>query len=237
VGTSGWHYKHWIGDFYPPGFPASKMLAWYAREFQTVEINNSFYRLPDANAFAQWAESVPPSFVFAVKASRYITHIKRLKDPEDPLKLLFSRVEQLGSRLGPVLFQLPPNWKADIPRLSKFLSLLRGRRGCAIEFRDESWYTEEVWELLRRHNVALCLHDWASAPWARELTANFTYIRFHGRNGKYGGNYPDRILRDWAGRIGSWAGRLSEVFAYFNNDLAGHAVRNAKSLRSMFDGP
>lgn len=233
IGTSGWHYKHWVGGFYPPRFPPAKMLAWYAREFHTVEINNSFYRLPEAKTFEQWSKIVPAGFLFAVKASRFLTHIKRLKDPEDPIKLFFSRAKHLGIHLGPVLFQLPPKWKADIRRLEEFLAVLPRRQQYVIEFRDESWYKQEIYELLQRHNVALCLHDWASARWSRELTANFTYIRFHGTNGKYAGNYPDHLLQEWSEQIQSWCGQLKEVFAYFNNDVGGHAIHNARRLRTM----
>jgi uncharacterized protein YecE (DUF72 family) len=236
VGTSGWHYKQWVGDFYPAHFAPANMLAWYAREFHTVEINNSFYRLPEEKTFRDWARAVTEGFLFAVKASRFLTHIKRLKDPEEPIKLFFSRAKHLGSHLGPVVFQLPPKWKADSGRLREFLALLPRKHHSAIEFRDESWYTPEIYEVLRRHNVALCIHDWHSAPWARELTANFTYLRFHGTSGRYAGNYPDDILQGWARQIQSWAPRLSNVYAYFNNDVAGHAIRNALTLRTVLAG-
>jgi uncharacterized protein YecE (DUF72 family) len=206
------------------------MLEWYAREFSTVEINNSFYRLPEGKTFAQWANTVPPGFLFAVKASRYITHIKRLKDPEDSIKLLFSRAEGLGEHLGPVLFQLPPHWHSDFERLRDFLSFLPRGRNYVIEFRDLSWYTTAIYDLLHTHNVAICLHDWSSQPWPEEMTANFTYVRFHGTSGRYAGNYPDHILRQWAERIQSWSGKLRQVFTYFNNDVGGHALRNARSL-------
>lgn len=233
VGTSGWHYKQWVGDFYPPRFPAAKMLEFYAKELHTVEINNSFYRLPEAKTFEQWSKTVPDTFVFAVKASRFLTHIKRLKDPEDSIKLFFSRAKHLGAHLGPVLFQLPPKWKADVGRLGAFLQLLPEKQKHVIEFRDDSWYTAQIRELLSRYNVALCLHDWRAADWARELTADFTYIRFHGTTGRYAGNYPDHLLRSWAEEIRNWGKKLTEVFAYFNNDVGGHAIRNARSLRAM----
>jgi uncharacterized protein YecE (DUF72 family) len=233
VGTSGWHYKQWIGDFYPPRFPPAKMLAYYAHQFHTVEINSSFYRLPEEKTFDQWRKIVPSRFVFAVKASRFLTHIKRLKDPEDSIKLFFARAKHLGPHLGPILFQLPPRWKADIGRLTTFLELLPPKHKYVVEFRDDSWYAREILELLGRHNVALCLHDWHSADWARELTANFSYIRFHGTNGKYAGNYPDQLLLRWVEQIQSWQDEVSEVFAYFNNDIGGHAIRNAQSLRAM----
>lgn len=232
IGTSGWHYKPWIGDFYPPKFPPAKMLEWYAREFHTVEINNSFYRLPDEKTFKDWARRVPPDFLFAVKASRFLTHIKRLKDAEGPINLFFSRARHLGPHLGPVLFQLPPKWRADIGRLRDFLDLLPHEYSYTIEFRDRTWYTQEVFSLLRRHNVALCVHDWHSEPWAQELTANSSYIRFHGTGGRYAGNYPDLLLQQWASRIQNWAHRLSQIYVYFNNDVGGHAIRNARALRA-----
>jgi uncharacterized protein YecE (DUF72 family) len=231
IGTSGWHYKHWIGDFYPPRFPPAKMLAWYAREFHTVEINNSFYRLPEEKIFKDWAATVPPGFLFAVKASRFLTHIKRLKDAKDPIDLFFSRARHLGPHLGPVLFQLPPKWKADTGRLRDFLQVLPTNYSYAVEFRDDTWYAQEVYRLLQQHNVALCLHDWHSEPWAQEITASFSYIRFHGTGGRYAGNYPGHRLNGWAHQIQSWAGRLNEIYVYFNNDVGGHAIRNARSLR------
>ena len=232
IGTSGWHYKHWIGDFYPPRFAPAKMLSWYAREFHTVEINNSFYRLPDEKTFKDWAETVPSGFLFAVKASRFLTHMKRLRDAEDPISLFFSRARHLGPHLGPVLFQLPPKWKADIGRLREFLAVLPREHYYALEFRDGSWYTNEIYGLLQQHNVALCVHDWHSVQWPQELTATFSYVRFHGTSGRYAGNYPDHFLKKWAAKIGGWAGCLNDVYVYFNNDVAGHAIRNARMLRA-----
>ena len=232
IGTSGWHYKHWLGDFYPPKFPPAKMLQWYTREFHTVEINNSFYRLPDEKTFREWAARVPPGFLFAVKASRFLTHMKRLKDAKDPIDLFFSRARHLGPHLGPVLFQLPPKWKADPGRLRDFLDVLPKDNSYAVEFRDDTWYTQEIFRLLQQHNVALCLHDWHTEAWAQELTANSCYIRFHGTSGRYAGNYPDHLLQDWANKIRGWAHRLTNVYAYFNNDVGGHAIRNARSLRA-----
>jgi uncharacterized protein YecE (DUF72 family) len=231
VGTSGWHYKHWVGDFYPARFPPAKMLAWYAREFQTVEINNSFYRLPEERTFKDWANTVPPGFLFAVKASRFLTHIKRLKDAEDPINLFFSRARHLGPHLGPVLFQLPPRWKADPGRLRDFLEVLPKNYSYVIEFRDDTWYTQEVYRLLQQHNVALCVHDWHTEPWKQELTANFSYVRFHGTGGRYAGNYPDHVLQKWATKIEDWSDRLGQIYLYFNNDVGGHAIRNARTLR------
>jgi uncharacterized protein YecE (DUF72 family) len=235
IGTSGWHYKHWIGDakFYPPRFPPAKMLSRYAEEFDTVEINNSFYRLPEENTFQRWRESVPPGFLFAVKASRFLTHIKRLKDPEGPIELFFSRARYLGPTLGSILFQLPTNWKADMARLDYFLHALPNGYRYALEFRDQSWLSAEVLKLLHKNNVALCLHDWREGPWPLELTADFTYIRFHGFGAPYGGNYQRDVLRKWADRIEGWKQQLSAISVYFNNDAHGYAIANAQTLRSM----
>ena len=235
IGTSGWHYKHWVGDFYPQRYPADKMFSWYAREFHTVEINNSFYRLPEEKTFQRWKELAPRGFTFAVKASRFITHIKRLKDAQDSVDMFFSRARSLGAVLGPVLFQLPPRWKVNVERLAELVSVLPREHRFVIEFRDESWYTAQVYELLRRHNVALCIHDWREMPWPEELTADFTYIRFHGSGSRYGGSYPNDDLREWAERIRSWKGKLCEVFVYFNNDIGGHAIRNARWLQAILN--
>ena len=211
------------------------MLAWYAREFHTVEINNSFYRLPEEKTFKDWASTVPAGFLFAVKASRFLTHIKRLKDAEGPINLFFSRALHLGPKLGPVLFQLPPRWKADPGRLREFLDLLPREHTYAIEFRDDTWYAPQIYELLQQHNVALCIHDWHSLKWAQELTANFSYVRFHGTGGRYAGNYPDHFLKRWATKIQGWARRLSHVYVYFNNDVEGNAIRNARTLRAAVE--
>lgn len=233
IGTSGWHYKHWLGDFYPERHSASKMFSWYAREFETVEINNSFYRLPDEKTFQHWKDSAPPGFIFAVKASRFITHIKRLKDVSASVELLFQRARPLGSTLGPILFQLPPNWKLNLERLRDFLAILPRNHKYALEFRDQSWCTEQVYDLLRKHNVAFCIHDWREMAWPRVLTADFTYIRFHGSGSRYGGDYPQETLQYWAGLVRKWESQIGEFFAYFNNDIGGHAIRNAQSLRRM----
>jgi len=233
IGTSGWHYRHWVGDFYPERFAPDQMFSRYAREFQTVEINNSFYRLPEKKTFARWKALAPPGFIFAVKASRFITHIKRLKDAHHSVDRLFSRAQPLGAALGPVLFQLPPRWKLNLDRLTEFLAILPPHHKFSVEFRDQTWYSPRVYDLLRRHNVALCIHDWHELLWPNELTADFAYLRFHGSGARYGGNYPDSHLRQWAEMIQSWQPQLKKVFIYFNNDIGGHAIRNARSLRQM----
>lgn len=231
VGTSGWYYKHWLGKFYRPDHSPREMLRFYAGEFSTVEINNTFYRLPERSTFRSWKKEVPSDFTFAVKASRFITHIKRLRAPKDPIDLLLERAAPLGESLGPVLFQLPPQWKLNLERLRNFLDCLPGSLQAVIEFRDPTWYVDEVYDLLRRKNVAMCLHDWRGIPWPQELTADFTYIRFHGYKQSYGGNYPNSELKKWAGKIRGWRPRLTQIYVYFNNDANGHAISNARFLR------
>jgi len=208
------------------------MLAWYGRHFSTVEINNTFYRLPTEDALLTWRQNAPPGFTFSVKASQFITHLKRLREPHDPIELFLSRVDLLGDRLGPILFQLPPNWPLNFERLEQFLPALPAKHRYAFEFRDQSWYTAQPYELLRRHNVALCLHDWRGMSWPMELTADFTYIRLHGPTGTYQGNYTSGMLRTWAKRIQQWQ-KLAGVFVYFNNDQGGFAIKNAKSLEQL----
>jgi uncharacterized protein YecE (DUF72 family) len=233
IGTSGWHYKHWCGPIYPEKCPPSEWFGRYAQSFDTVEINNSFYRLPTENALHHWRDAAPRGFCFAVKASRFITHIKRLRDPQNAIALFFSRVELLGPKLGPILFQLPPKWHVDAERLAEFLAVLPKSDRYAFEFRDESWNMPAVFDLLRRHKMALCIHDWFGSQAPMEMTTDFTYIRLHGPTGKYRGNYDQRLLRGWAERIGTWAADLSHIYVYFNNDQYGYAVNNAQALRQL----
>lgn len=233
IGTSGWHYKHWVGKYYPPRLSPREMLPFYASEFATVEINNSFYRLPEEATFRHWKEQVPPDFVFAVKVSRYITHIKRLRDPKGSINLLLERAAPLGKSLGPILFQLPPRWKLNLERLSDFLNVVPKPLQVAIEFRDRTWCVKEVYKLLHEHGVAICFHDWGGEQWPEEPTADFAYIRFHGAGQRYGGNYSNEALTQWAEKIQSWKPRLNKIYAYFNNDAQGYALYNARSLREM----
>ena len=235
IGTSGWHYKHWLDDvFYPAGTPPARMFDFYAQHFDTVEINNSFYHLPSAKTFDNWRESSPPNFLFAVKGSRFITHMKKLKEPERSSEKFFLVAERLREKLGPVLFQLPPRWKLNLERLREFLEWLPREHRYVFEFREESWLVPEVFALLRKHKVAHCIHDFADMKVPHELTARFTYIRFHGpTSAKYFGWYSTRELRAWAKRIESWQGKVSEVYVYFNNDPEGAAVKNAMELKEM----
>jgi uncharacterized protein YecE (DUF72 family) len=242
VGCSGWHYAGWAGVFYDASLPKSKWLEAYAREFDTVELNNSFYRLPSAIQFRRWRESVPAGFLFAVKASRYLTHLKRLRDPDAPLDLLITRASQLGPTLGPVLYQLPPRWVPDRERLQTFLTALPqgARLGSTrlalkhvVEFRDERGYRHSTIHLLRTHHVALCVHDMPGSESPRTVTSGVAYIRFHGYGAKYGGSYPTRRLKSWAAWIDGIRQQGTDVFVYFNNDVDGHAVRDARRLKSM----
>ena len=234
IGTSGWHYKHWMDVFYPPGTSGSEMFQFYARHFNTVEINNSFYRLPSAQTFDNWRESAPRGFCFAVKGSRFITHMKKLKDPESSSAKFFLAADRLREKLGPVLFQLPPRWKLNLERLAEFIEALPGGHKYVFEFRDESWHVAPVFELLRKHNAGYCIHDFATMKVFPEITADFAYVRFHGpTEAKYWGSYSDADLQGWAERIESWRGKLSVVYAYFNNDPGGEAVKNALTLKQM----
>jgi uncharacterized protein YecE (DUF72 family) len=235
VGCSGWQYKHWRGDFYRADLPQSRWFEHYASVFDTVEINNSFYRLPEASTFASWASRAPMRFLFAVKASRFLTHMKKLKDPEEPVERLFSRMRALRKHLGPVLYQLPPGWKLDRERLEHFLQVLPRDVRHVIEFREPSWYTDAVFELLARHRVALCLHDMKGSATGRQRIGPFVYIRFHGASGTYSGGYPDDRLRGWAEWIRDQLAERTDVYAYFNNDVGGHAPRDAVTLRGMVD--
>lgn len=232
IGTSGWHYKHWIADFYPAKFPPAKMLAWYTQHFDTVEINNSFYKLPSAEALQSWRMTAPDDFCFSVKASRFITHMKRLTDPQNAVKNFLSRVEVLGKKLGPILFQLPPNWHGNANRLDEFLSVLPATHRYVFEFRELSWYVPAIYEVLQRHNAALCIHDWRDSQWPIEITSDFTYVRLHGSSGTYSGSYSKKKLQQWARRVREWQ-NLAGVFVYFNNDIGGHAVRDAQLLKDL----
>ena len=230
VGCSGWQYRHWRGNFYPPELPMTRWFEHYASRFDTVEVNNTFYRLPDALTFASWARRVPPGFLFAVKASRFLTHMKKLKDPAEPLDRFFTRAARLGRTLGPVLYQLPPRWPVNIERLETFLKALPSRRRHVIEFRDPSWYTDEVFTRLEKHRVALCLHDMAGSATGKRDVGPFPYVRFHGPQ-KYRGRYPDDMLADWADWLADRARKRRAIYAYFNNDTDGHAPRDAVRLR------
>jgi len=234
IGCSGWQYRHWRGDFYPAGMPSSRWFEHYASRFDSVEINNTFYRLPEAETFAGWARRAPPRFVFAVKASRFLTHMKKLKDPAEPLERFFTRAVRLGPALGPVLYQLPPRWPVNIDRLGVFLETLPPKRRQAIEFRDPSWYTGDVFALLEKYRVALCLHDMAGSASGQLAVGPFVYVRFHGP-AKYSGRYSDEALARWVDWLVPHARGRRPIYAYFNNDAGGHAPRDAVRLRDAIE--
>jgi uncharacterized protein YecE (DUF72 family) len=233
IGTSGWEYDHWRGIFYPRELPKSRWLEFYAERFDTVELNNSFYRLPAAETFAAWRRRVPAAFVMAVKASRYLTHLKRLRDPAEPVERFWSRARRLGERLGPVLYQLPPRWNRNLDRLEEFLASVPPRRPQAFEFRDPSWYHADTYALLERRAAALCLHDMRGSASPTEPVGPFVYVRFHGSVGRYHGSYAPEALEAWADRIAGWVEDGRPVWAYFNNDPEGQALRDAERLRTM----
>ena len=237
IGCSGWEYKHWRGDFYPASLVRARWFEQYARIFDTVEINNTFYRLPERPTFSAWAARAPRGFLYSVKASRFLTHMKKLKDPEEPLIRLFSRMEPLGKHLGPVLYQLPPGWKLDRERLEHFLQVLPDGFRHVLEFRDPTWYSDDVLRMLERYGVALCLHDMPGSATGQERVGPFVYARFHGANGHYNGSYSDTRLRSWASWLLAQQDAGADVYVYFNNDVGGHAPRNALTLRRLMEEP
>jgi uncharacterized protein YecE (DUF72 family) len=234
IGCSGWQYKHWRGNFYPESVSQSRWLPFYAERFNTVEVNNTFYRLPESSIFAAWRRQVPAGFVFAVKASRYLTHMKKLKDPSDPLALFFSRAKELRRTFGPVLYQLPPRWPLNLARFETFLQALPRTRRHVVEFREPSWYADEVFALLDRHGVGLCLHDMKGSESGKRAAGRFVYVRFHGTQ-KYSGTYDDETLSHWADWLAERLRANVDVYVYFNNDSGGHAPRDAARLRRMIE--
>jgi uncharacterized protein YecE (DUF72 family) len=229
IGTSGWQYRHWRELFYPIGVPQRNWLEHYAERFETVESNNAFYRLPERSTFESWAQRTPPGFVWAVKMSRYLTHIKRLADPSEPVQRFLERAQGLGPKLGPVLLQLPPTLKADLARLDEVLLLLTPQVRVAVEFRHDTWFTAETRALLEQRGAALCLADrgskpvtplWRTAPWG--------YVRWHQGRAAPEPCYGETALRSWAARVAElWSGE-EDVFCFFNNDPLGCALRDAR---------
>jgi uncharacterized protein YecE (DUF72 family) len=232
VGCSGWQYRHWRGTFYPADLPQHQWFDYYATRFDTVEVNNTFYRLPDESTFRAWRARAPRGFLYAIKASRFLTHMKKLKDPAEPVDRLFSRAKVLSSTLGPVLYQLPPKWTIDIDRLGIFLRSLPPRRRHAIEFRDPSWYTGAVFSLLERYRATCCLHDMAGSATGPMVVGPYVYLRLHGPV-KYSGRYPDDVLKNWAAWLAEQRRSGRPVFVYFNNDAGGDAPRDAARLRTF----
>lgn len=228
VGTSGFHYEHWKGIFYPEDLPKSRWFSHYVRNFDTVELNNTFYRLPSASTFDAWKKQAPKNFCYALKFNRYGSHLLRLKRPRPTIGKFLAVAKRLGEFLGPVLVQLPPRWNVNIPRLESFLAAAPRAIRWAVEFRDSRWLCPEVFAILERHQAALCIHDMIEDH-PRTVTATWTYLRYHGEH--YGGSYtPQRLAAD-ARWIRKQLASGKDVFAYFNNDAQGYAVRNAADLK------
>ncbi len=235
IGTSGWHYGHWEGLYYPDKLPKSKWFEYYAQHFDTVEINNTFYQLPKQQTFENWHKQAPDNFLYAVKANRFITHIKRLKDAQETLPRFFERAELLKENLGPVLYQLPPGFHKDLDRLRYFLQLLPKGRQAIFEFRHQSWFSQDTYDLLDELGVGFCIHDLSGVPTPRVITGHVIYIRFHGTIGRYDGKYPKSTLRNWAEWIKEHESEVRSVYAYFNNDAHAYAIHNAKQLKKQFE--
>lgn len=234
IGTSGWSYKHWVGPFYPEGTRTDAYLSWYCRQFRTVELNNTFYSLPKPESLDAWASQTHADFRFACKASRYITHMKKLKDPDASTRKFFDAIAGLGEKCGPVLFQLPPNWHCDTSRLAEFLRGLPPGYRYAFEFRDETWFDPVVYDLLAHHDAALVIYDLGGVQSPCHATASFTYLRLHGpRETPYTGSYDTAVLEGWANRLRDWRDGGVDVYCYFDNDEAGYAALNAGELQDF----
>jgi uncharacterized protein YecE (DUF72 family) len=234
IGTSGWKYKHWQGGiFYPPELKETDELSFYTGIFKTVELNNSFYHLPDPKTFKQWGKSVPANFIFSVKASRYITHMKKLNETGEALSLFLKHARQLKEHLGPILFQLPPKWKINIERFELFIKKLPKKFRYTFEFRNPTWYHQDIYDLLKKYNCAFCIYELDHHQSPIITTADFIYIRLHGPEGKYNGSYSNQQLKEWAKRCRNWSKSGKEVFIYFDNDQKGYAANNAQSLQTL----
>ena len=230
VGTSGWHYADWWGPFYPKEVRKKDALTYYVTQFNATELNAPFYRTPTEKAVENWRNAAPESFRYAWKASRFITHWRRLNIDENSLHLLTSRLDLLGEKLGPVLFQLHPQMKADRERLAAFIKRLPKKYSCSFEFRHASWYEAPTFDLLRDHGMALCISDHADAPAPLEVTADWVYVRNHGPSGRYHGSYSDAALKDWAKHIRKWRSQGRAVWCFFDNDVKSAAPADAQKL-------
>jgi uncharacterized protein YecE (DUF72 family) len=234
IGTSGWYYDHWKELFYPAGLAKSKWFEHYAQHFDTVEINNTFYHLPKEEYVQRWHKLAPKGFLYAAKANRYITHIKKLKDAEEPLERFFDRVGKLKGKLGPILYQLPPSLHKDLDLLGTFVRLLPKKRRAVFEFRHESWYCEDTFKLLWRYGAGFCIHDMPGKESPRVVTADIIYVRFHGTTGRYSGSYSKSVLQKWANWLREQSKQARSIYVYFNNDAHAHAIKNAKQLIQQF---
>ncbi|ABC43783.1 uncharacterized protein YecE (DUF72 family) [Salinibacter ruber] len=231
IGTSGWQHDPFAGRFYPDEVPQDDWLARYADTFGTVEVNNTFYQSPEADTLRAWRRRTPDGFTFAVKANQYITHFKKLKDPDEPVQNLYRNVEPLGDALGPILFQCPPNWHQNLDRLHTFLETLDDAHRHVFEFRDPTWLNEETYDALRAHDAAFCVYDFGDRSTYRVVPTDWAYVRLHGRGEAYHGRYTDAELDDWADAIADWRADGLDVYVYFNNTAGeGHAPHDAQRL-------
>ncbi|HTN19134.1 MAG TPA: DUF72 domain-containing protein [Pelobium sp.] len=230
IGTSGWHYKHWKGTFYPSNVKEKDQLATFIQHFDTVEINNSFYRIPKEETFETWKKSVPGNFLFSVKANRYFTHLKKLNVSKNAIEDFLNKASLLEEKLGVILFQLPPGWKCDHNRLSSFLHQLPKGFRYTFEFRNATWDNEDTYSLLKQYNCAYCIYNLAGHLSPIKTTADFVYIRLHGPGGKYEGSYSDAELENWAKLVKQWSMDGKDVYVYFDNDQLGYAGFNAETL-------
>ena len=233
IGTSGWQYSHWRKNFYPETLRRAEWLTHYSRVFDSVEVNASFYRLPEYGDIQRWCESTPAGFQFAVKAPRSITHFKKLKNCDSLVHTLVARLAAFGDRLGPLLFQLPPRWRCNPRRLDDFLALLPGDKYFTFEFRDSSWHCDEVFSMLKQHGAAFCIFDLDGNCSALETPADFVYVRLHGPRSAYTGNYRAPALRTWAGRAFGWQRQKKDVYVYFDNDERAYSAKNARRMLRM----
>jgi len=236
IGTSGWHYKHWTGTFYPGNTKEKEQFDLYAKSFKTVEINNSFYQLPTIKTFNEWRKKSPSDFVFSVKANRYITHNKKLIRDDNAVKKFLRHAEKLEDKLGPILFQLPGRWKINVERLETFISVLPKQHLYTFEFRNETWRNDEVYEALKKYNCAFCIYELDRFISPLIVTADFVYVRLHGPKGKYQGSYTDAALKKWKNHCLQWQKNSKDVYIYFDNDEKGYAAFNAQKLLKMING-
>jgi uncharacterized protein YecE (DUF72 family) len=233
IGCSGWVYPHWRSVFYPENLAVKNWFAFYADHFDTVEVNNSFYRLPTSETFDAWRSQAPPGFHYAVKANRFLTQAKKLRDCEEPLGRMMVHFRHLQSAIGPILYQLPPRFRLNIERLERFLELIPQEVTNVFEFRDASWHVDEVFDLLERHGASFCTHDMIGMKVPCLAVGPAAYVRLHGGEGKYWGRYSDERLLRWAEWLVEQKRRGKDTWVYFNNDIDGHAVHDAMTLKAL----
>lgn len=229
IGTSGWNYPHWKNIFYPENLSRGKWLEFYIKHFETVELNATFYRLPAEKTFQNWYKRTPKGFIWSLKASKFITHTRRLKDVQEPLNKFYSAVSKLKEKCGPILFQLPPSLVFEKNLLEDFCEVLDSSYKYTLEVRNKSWINDDTFEILKKYNVAFCISDTAGKyPYHEEITADFVYIRLHGPTKLYASEYTEQAISHWAEKLTNWG---KDAFVYFDNDFEGYAIKNAKMLK------